>query len=167
MKKEVYLAGGCFWGVQAYFSLINGVDVTEVGYAQGDASIIPTYELVCTGKTKYTETVKVIFDDEIIKYTELLTYFFNIINPTSLNKQGGDIGTQYRTGIYSNDVQLLEDANKFITAEQSRYNNPIVVEVSKLTNYYKAETYHQDYLVKNPGGYCHVDLSKFKHITKK
>lgn len=156
--ETIYLAGGCFWGTQAYFDKVDGVLETEVGYANGILDN-PDYKLVCTGASGYAETTKIVFDNSKITLYKLLEHFFRTINPTSLNKQGGDIGTQYRTGIYSNNIAHREIAREFIELVQVNYETNIVVEVDYLKNYYKAEEYHQKYLDKNPGGYCHVDLS--------
>lgn len=164
--KKLYLAGGCFWGVEAYLQKVEGVVDTTVGYAQGHVAN-PSYEQVCTGKTGHTETVEVVYDEAVIDVALLLTYFFHIINPTVLNRQGNDRGTQYRTGIYSEDASDLMQAKHYIESRQTDYEQPIVVEVQKLKAFYPAEAYHQAYLLKNPGGYCHVDLSSIPKITKK
>lgn len=157
-NKEVYLAGGCFWGTQAYFDQVEGVVETEVGYANGIGEN-PTYEQVCTGATGYAETTKIIYDPKKINLYQILEHYFRTINPTSLNKQGGDIGTQYRTGVYivnNADKKVVED---FFELVKNNYDKEIVVENKLLENYFKAEEYHQKYLEKNPGGYCHVNLS--------
>ena len=156
--KEIYLAGGCFWGVAEYFSRISGVMETEVGYANGTKEN-PTYEQVCSGTTGHTETTLIKYDENLISLEELLSSFWKIINPTLLNRQGPDIGSQYRTGIYYKDEKDLEAINKSLLEEQSKYDSPIVTELMPLNAYYKAEEYHQDYLKKNPGGYCHIDLN--------
>lgn len=163
--KKLYLAGGCFWGVEAYFQAVDGVVATTVGYAQGHVDN-PSYEQVCTGKTGHAETVEVVYDEAIIDVEILLTHLFRIINPTVLNRQGNDRGTQYRTGIYSEDERDLLIARDYIEKRQVDYELPIVVEVQRLTLFFAAEEYHQDYLIKNPGGYCHVDLSSIPKITK-
>lgn len=156
--KQIYLAGGCFWGVEEYFSRIEGVVDTEVGYANGK-KMNPTYEQVCTGLTGHAETTYVKYDEKVISLEELLNRFFRIINPTILNRQGNDIGNQYRTGIYYTDFNDLEVINKVVAQEQKKYDKPIVTEVKELAFFYYAEDYHQDYLKKNPGGYCHVDMN--------
>lgn len=156
--KEIYLAGGCFWGLQAFFDLRKGVVETIVGYANGNTEN-PTYELVCTNKTGYAETVYIKYDEEEITLNKILEDFWKVIDPTLLNRQGGDIGTQYRTGIYYTDENDLNIIRNSIGYEQKKYNKPIVTEVEKLKNFYKAEEYHQKYLKKNPNGYCHIDLS--------
>ena len=156
--KTIYLAGGCFWGVEEYFSRIEGIIDTDVGYANGK-KISPTYEQVCTGLTGHAETVYIKFDDSILPLESILERFFKIIDPTLLNRQGGDIGNQYRTGIYYVDFDDLEIIKKVMEKEQLKYGDPIVTEVKELAFFYYAEDYHQDYLKKNPGGYCHIDMS--------
>ncbi len=157
--KEIYLAGGCFWGVEEYFARIDGVVETEVGYANGHKEN-PSYEEVCTGTTGHTETTYVKYDEEKIDLEILLKRFWNIIDPTVLNRQGPDRGTQYRTGIYYVDQGDLETINKSLEEVKNKYDKEIVTEIMELESYYKAEEYHQRYLKKNPGGYCHIDLSK-------
>lgn len=157
--KEIYFAGGCFWGVEEYMSRIDGVMDTEVGYANGTKEN-PTYEEVCTGITGHAETTYVKFDESIISLEELLNKFWNIIDPTLLNRQGPDIGNQYRTGIYYVDEEDLDVINKTLEEQKKKYSKPIVTEIMPLKCFYRAEEYHQDYLKKNPGGYCHIDLSK-------
>lgn len=164
-EKVIYLAGGCFWGTQAYFDQIDGVLETEVGYANGKVNN-PTYEQVCTGSTGFAETTKIIYDESIINLYQLLEHFFRTINPTSLNRQGGDIGTQYRTGIYTTNTKDNIIVNNFFELVKNNYKYKIVVENEKIKNFYKAEEYHQKYLEKNPNGYCHVDIS-LANIDKK
>lgn len=154
--KELYLAGGCFWGVQAYFDRMLGVVYTNVGYANGENEETDYYSIEETG---HAETLYVVYDSEILSLEELLGYFYGIIEPTVLNRQGNDIGTQYRTGIYYVDPGDLETIEIVTAKEQEKHSQPIVTEIEELQNYVLAEDYHQDYLVKNPGGYCHVDLS--------
>lgn len=156
-QKEIYLAGGCFWGVEAYFKKVDGIVDTEVGYINGLIEN-PTYRQVCSKSTGFAETTKIIYDPEKINLYQIFEHLFRIIDPTSLNKQGGDIGEQYRTGIYSNLLSDREQAYEFFELVKNNYDKPIVVEVDHVKNYYVAEEYHQDYLEKNPGGYCHVDL---------
>ncbi len=155
MKQTIYLAGGCFWGVDAYFKEIEGVDKTEAGYANGNSGDTYYENLK---NSDHAETVKVIYEDEEISLEKLLEYFYHIIDPFSINKQGGDMGRQYRTGIYSEDRKILEEVRKFLEEKQKNEEEKIQVEVEKLKNYIKAEEYHQDYLKKNPNGYCHVNL---------
>lgn len=157
--KEIVLAGGCFWGVEEYMSRINGVVDTKVGYANGTKQN-PTYEEVCTGTTGHVEACYVKFDEKIISLKELLNKFWNIIDPTLLNRQGPDIGNQYRTGIYYKDEKDLSIINETLKKEQKKYDKPIVTEIEKLKVFYDAEEYHQKYLKKNPGGYCHINLDE-------
>nr|WP_276939258.1 peptide-methionine (R)-S-oxide reductase MsrB [Helcococcus sueciensis] len=157
-EKEIFLAGGCFWGTQAYFNQIKGIIKTEVGYANGIGEN-PTYKQVCTGATGYAESVRIIYNPEEINLYQILEHYFRTIDPTSLNKQGGDIGTQYRTGIYTTNLDDRQFVQDFIILVKNNYSKEIVVEDKLLKNYYAAEEYHQNYLEKNPGGYCHVDLS--------
>jgi len=156
--NTIYLAGGCFWGVEGYFKRIEGVKGTTCGYANGRAEN-PSYEDVCRHDTGHAETVKVDFDDEVISLEDLLIYYFRIIDPVSVNKQGNDVGTQYRTGIYYTDENQLPVIKAAIEREQRKYNEKIAVEVLPIENFYSAEEYHQDYLDKNPNGYCHINLS--------
>lgn len=156
--QKIYFAGGCFWGVEAYFERIYGVADATVGYANGDGDST-TYEEVMKGENGFAETVEVIYDPELVSLNQLLTYFFKAIDPTTLNKQGNDIGTQYRTGIYyinEEDVPIIANA---IVAEQQFYDEVIVTEALPLTNYHLAEDAHQDYLQKHPNAYCHIDLT--------
>ena len=156
--REIHLAGGCFWGVEAYFERLPGVyDVTS-GYANGTTEN-PTYEDVLYKDTGHAETVHVLYDPSKVDLTTLLVYYFKIIDPTSLNKQGNDRGTQYRTGIYYTNPDDLETIEAVVEEEQKKYDKPLVVEITPLENYTLAEDYHQDYLEKNPNGYCHIDLS--------
>jgi peptide methionine sulfoxide reductase msrA/msrB len=160
MNKEIYLAGGCFWGTEHFLKLIGGVENTQVGYVNGNITN-PTYQQVCTGKTNFAETVKVVYDPEKVNLKLLLELYFKTIDPTSLNQQGHDRGTQYRTGIYYTDPADVSIIQTAIAEVRARYSSPVVVEVKPLENFYKAEEYHQDYLDKNPGGYCHLDPSLF------
>lgn len=158
--SEIYLAGGCFWGVEKYFALIDGVKDTDVGYANGNINN-PTYKDVVTGKTGFAETVKVIYDPNIVSLNFLLDMYYKVIDPTSLNKQGNDRGTQYRTGIYYTNPDDKKIIASSLNKLSKNYRKPIVVENLPLKNYYSAETYHQDYLDKNPNGYCHIPQSKY------
>lgn len=156
--KEIALAGGCFWGVDEYFSRKKGVISTKAGYANGIKEN-PTYNEVCTGRTGHAETVLVKYDEAVITLTEILEKFFKVIDPTILNRQGNDRGTQYRTGIYYLDEADIPQIEEFIESKRSEYSAPIVTEILPLKNFYDAEEYHQDYLKKNPRGYCHIDLN--------
>ena len=163
MIKTIYLAGGCFWGTAHLFSLVPGVDSAVAGYAN---SLIaePTYKQVCTGTTGAAETVKVVYESDSVGLSELLRLFFKSIDPTSLNRQGNDAGTQYRTGIYYTDDSDLEVIEAEYATIQRRHRQPLAVEVRPLKNFYPAEDYHQDYLYKNPDGYCHVDPALFREV---
>lgn len=157
-SKEIYLAGGCFWGVEAYFERIPGVVDAISGYANGNTQN-PTYEQVIYMGTGHAETVKVVYDPERVDLETILRHFFRIIDPTSLNRQGNDRGTQYRTGIYYTDASDAALITAALAREQSKWQKPLVVENEALDAFYVAEEYHQDYLAKNPNGYCHVDLN--------
>ncbi len=158
--KEIYFAGGCFWGTEHFFKLIHGVTNTEVGFANGNTDH-PTYKEVYTDTTGYAETVHVVYDEHIADLEFLLTMFFKAIDPTSLNRQGHDEGTRYRTGVYYTDESDLPVIRKVFAKQQALLSHPIVVEVEPLRNFYTAEDYHQDYLDKNPDGYCHLPLELF------
>lgn len=164
-QAEIYFAGGCFWGTEHFMQQIRGVKSTEVGYANGTIKD-PTYEQVCTGNTGAAETVKVTYDPQEVKLDLLLQLYFKTIDPTSLNRQGGDRGTQYRTGIYYTDKEDLPVIESAIAGLAKNYEKPIVVEVKPLSNFYGAEAYHQDYLDKNPGGYCHISPDLFDFAKK-
>ena len=155
--KKIVLGGGCFWGMEAYFKRFEGILKTEVGYANGH-TIDPTYKEVCTNTTGHAEVLYIEYDPSMITLEFLLMHLWKVIDPTLLNRQGGDIGSQYRTGIYYYDEAdlLIIEASK--EAEQQKYEKRIVTEVEPLKVYYPAEEYHQDYLTKNPGGYCHIKL---------
>ncbi|MEE1004935.1 MAG: peptide-methionine (S)-S-oxide reductase MsrA [Bacteroidaceae bacterium] len=161
MIKDIYLAGGCFWGTEHYFKQIKGVKETEVGFANGHTEN-PTYQEVYTDTTGFTETVHIKYNPEEVSLEFLLKMFFKAIDPTSFNKQGHDEGTRYRTGIYYINEEDIDVINKVYNEEQKHYNQPLAVEKMPLENYYSAEEYHQDYLDKNPTGYCHLPLSLFK-----
>lgn len=163
--SEIYLAGGCFWGTEHYFKQIEGVVETEVGYANGIIDH-PTYEQVCTDKTRFAETVRVAYDPTVVSLEFLLNLYFDAIDPVSVNQQGHDKGTQYRTGIYYVDKKDLPTIEKAYAEEQKKYKEPLAVEKQPLENFYRAEEYHQDYLDKNPDGYCHLPLSLFEHARK-
>ncbi len=155
--KKIVLGGGCFWGMEAYFKRFDGVLATEVGYANGH-TVDPTYKEVCTNTTGHAEVLVIDYDPEKISLDTLLTHLWKVIDPTSLNRQGGDIGSQYRTGVYYIDDADLPTILKSKEVEQAKYEKPIVTEVEPLKYYAAAEEYHQDYLKKNPGGYCHIKL---------
>ncbi len=163
MRKTIYLAGGCFWGVQAYFDQLKGVLATKAGYANGLTSF-PTYEEVKTGKTGHAETVKIDYDSDVLSLDDLLGHYLRFVDPYSIDKQGGDEGHQYRSGIYYTDLLDGIEANAYLS---SHLEKGYVIEIEMMRNFFPAEEYHQDYLKKNPGGYCHVDLSLAKEKEKK
>ncbi len=165
MKKMIYLAGGCFWGTEKYFACIPGVISTEVGYANGHTKA-PTYEEVCTNNTGYAETVKVEYDDEKVSLPFILNMYYDVIDPVSMNRQGNDIGTQYRTGIFYVDAADEPVTKESVNELQKNYKEKIAVKVEPLKEYYKAEEYHQNYLDKNPTGYCHIGADKFEKARK-
>lgn len=159
--SEIYLAGGCFWGTEKYIASIHGVLSTEVGYANGK-TLNPTYEEVCTNNTGHAETVHVVYDPGIVSLEFLLELYYEAIDPTSYNRQGGDFGIQYRTGIYYVDDKDLPVIESSISKLQKRIDKPIAIEVKRLENFSPAEEYHQKYLDKNPAGYCHIGRSKIE-----
>mgnify|MGYP000953345218 CR=1 FL=1 len=156
---EIWMAGGCFWGTQAYFSRVPGVMDTDVGYSNGRTQA-PAYDDL--KRTGHAETVHIVYDPQQVTLWALCGHLFRIIDPTSVNRQGGDIGTQYRTGIYYRNPRDGEVARRYIRAHQPDYDRPIAVEVQPLAGYWPAEKYHQEYLAKNPGGYCHVNLARLQ-----
>lgn len=155
--KEIVLAGGCFWGIEEYMSRIPGVKETKVGYANGHKEK-PSYEEVCHSNTGHAEACYIKYDDNVISLQTLLDKYWEVINPTSFNRQGNDIGCQYRTGIYYIDEEDLDTIKNSREREQQKYTKKIVTEVEPLKCFYDAEEYHQKYLKKNPGGYCHIPL---------
>ena len=163
--KEIYFAGGCFWGTEHLFQLIRGVVATEVGYANGKIDN-PTYEQVVSHTTGFAEAVKVKYDADEVNLPLLINIFFKSIDPTTIDRQGNDIGDNYRTGIYTTDEEAAETVKTEVAKLAKNYDKPVVVETIPLQNFYKAEDYHQDYLVKNPSGYCHIPLSVFDEAKK-
>lgn len=164
--KEIYLAGGCFWGVEKYFASINGVVATDVGYANGLTSN-PTYEDVVSKNTNHAETVHIVYDEKIVSLPFILDMYYKIIDPASVNKQGNDRGVQYRTGIYYLDDEQKNIAEKSLAGLAQKYKGKkIAIELMPIINYYKAEDYHQKYLDKNPFGYCHIGSDKFDEAKK-
>lgn len=159
--KEIYFAGGCFWGTEHFFQQVRGVTGTEVGYANGNTKN-PTYEEVVSHTTGFAETVKVKYDPEQVDVKLLIDLYFKTIDPTSIDKQGNDRGNQYRTGIYTTDKETQAIVKSEVEKLARNYSKPVVVETVALKNFYKAEDYHQDYLDKNPGGYCHIEPGLFE-----
>lgn len=161
----IYLAGGCFWGLEKMMQTIPGVVRATSGYANGDPSIKPTYEEVCNGRTGYRETVRVQYNEGKVSLDAILFAFFSAIDPTVQNKQGNDIGSQYQTGIYFTDETSAKIVDHIVKVEKNRYKN-FAVEIKPLESFYDAEEYHQDYLDKNPGGYCHITPKEIKMVEK-
>lgn len=159
--KAIFLAGGCFWGTEHYMGQFDGVVETVVGYANG-AVEAPSYEEVYTDQTGHVECVKVTYDEDMISLATLCRMFFRSIDPLLLNRQGGDCGTRYRTGIYWTDASDQPVVENIYAEVQSRYDKPLAVEKFPLKCFFPAEEYHQDYLLKNPEGYCHLSLATLK-----
>ena len=157
--RTIYLAGGCFWGLEAYFQRIDGVVDAVSGYANGRTAN-PSYEDVSHRHSGHAETVKVTYDADKLSLDDILQYYFRVVDPTSLNKQGNDIGEQYRSGIYYTDEADRAVIAAAIEREQKKFSLPVVVENKALEHFYEAEEYHQDYLAKNPNGYCHINIKK-------
>lgn len=160
--KTIYLAGGCFWGVEAYFQRLNGVINTEVGYANGNIDN-PKYEDLKKGIANHAETVKIEYDESCISLEKLLEHFLRFVNPYSIDKQGEDVGHQYRSGVYGNKSDIKYAIAYFNKVLRDDYK----IEVLELQNFFKAEEHHQAYLIKNPNGYCHVNLRLIKDDEKK
>ena len=159
--KDIYLAGGCFWGTEHYFKQVEGVVETEVGFANGHTEN-PTYEEVYTDETGNAETVHVKYNPEVVSLRFVLQLYFKAVDPVSLNKQGHDEGTRYRTGIYYTESADLPVVNEVFDEVQRHYDQPLAVERQPLERFFAADEYHQDYLEKNPTGYCHLPLSLFQ-----
>lgn len=156
--REIVFAGGCFWGVEEYFSRVDGVVETKVGYANG-TKVNPSYEEVCSGLTGHAEACYVKYDETTISLPELLTKYWEIVDPTVVNRQANDVGHQYRTGIFYIDPNDLDLINESKNNEQNKYDKSIVTEIKPLKCFYDAEAYHQSYLKKNPNGYCHIKFN--------
>ena len=153
---EIYLAGGCFWGLEEYFSRIEGVKKTTVGYANGQVEST-NYQLI--HQTDHAETVHLIYDEKRVSLREILLYYFRVIDPLSVNKQGNDVGRQYRTGVYYTDEGDKAVIEQVFAEQEKQLGQKIAVELEPLRHYVLAEDYHQDYLKKNPGGYCHINVN--------
>lgn len=157
--KTIYLAGGCFWGVEGYFAQLDGVLSTRVGYANG-VTEVTSYELI--GATDHTETLELVYDPAILDLPTLFRHYIRIIDPFSINRQGNDIGRQYRTGIYYRDAEDHQVVAPLLAEIGHKAGRPVAVELEPLRHFIEAESYHQDYLKKNPNGYCHIDLGLAK-----
>lgn len=162
--KEIYLAGGCFWGMQKFFDQFEGIISTEVGYANGPDKA-PSYEEVCNN-SGHAETLRIQYDESVLPLWKILDYYFMVIDPLSVNRQGNDIGIQYRTGIYYTDEAQLPEIYAVYTTIQDMAGSPLAVTVEKLENFFSAEEYHQKYLDKNPYGYCHIPKDYF-HLQER
>ena len=162
MEKQIYLAAGCFWGAEHYLKQIEGITFTQVGFANGNTDN-PTYEQVYTDQTGYAEAVEVEYESYTIPLRTILRLYFKAIDPTSLNRQGEDSGTRYRTGIYYTDKSDLPIIQEVMALEAKKYDAPLQVEVAPLKNFFSADEYHQDYLDKNPTGYCHLPIGLFAY----
>lgn len=160
-QVKVYLAGGCFWGISEFFSRIPGISSTVTGYANSLVAN-PTYPQVRAQETDAAETVEITFDPDVISFEQILHAFFLVIDPLSVNKQGHNVGRSYRTGIYYTDEATRTVGAKSLSELEQKLGRKPAVELLPLDNFYRAEEYHQDYLKKNPQGYCHVDLGKLK-----
>ncbi|MCR5185005.1 MAG: peptide-methionine (S)-S-oxide reductase MsrA [Bacilli bacterium] len=161
--KTIYFAGGCFWGVEKYFSMAKGVISTKVGYANGSKNN-PTYHDLKSGLDDASETVKIDYDENIISLEKLLELYLRVVDPFSINKQGEDEGVQYRTGIYYLDINEKEIIlNYFNRVGLRNY----AIEILPLKKFFDAEEYHQNYLNKNPQGYCHINMAKLRDDEKK
>jgi methionine-S-sulfoxide reductase len=158
--KTIYLAGGCFWGMQKFLDQFEGVKNTQVGYANGPDTA-PSYQEVCKS-SGHAETVRVDYAPEEISLTALLKFYFMVIDPLSVNRQGNDKGIQYRTGIYYTEDEQLPEIEAIYRAEEQKAGAKLAVELGRLRNFFPAEEYHQDYLIKNPNGYCHLSASHFE-----
>ena len=160
--KTIYLAGGCFWGMEAYYKLLEGIIDTEVGYANGNKEN-PKYEELKAHVANHAETLKLVYDESIISLEKILDNYLSVINPYNVNHQGEDYGEQYRTGVFSTDLLELEKIKQFFKYKEKEYNNgKFMIIIEPLRHFYPAEEYHQDYLDKNPHGYCHIKLPKKK-----
>ncbi|TVP96025.1 MAG: peptide-methionine (S)-S-oxide reductase [Acholeplasmatales bacterium] len=160
--KTIVFAGGCFWGVEAYFKLVEGVVDTEVGYIDGRKPH-PTYEEVCAG-IGHAEAVWVKYDENVVTLVTLLNHLFNIVDPTLRNRQGPDIGVQYRTGLYNFTAEEVPMIENYLVELAKQYTRKVHIDVKQTATFYPAEAYHQDYLDKNKNGYCHVNLSSVSRI---
>jgi methionine-S-sulfoxide reductase len=163
MEKKIYLAGGCFWGMEAFFKRAKGVLATRVGYANGTTAF-PKYEDLKSGKANHAETLQITYDDEAISLSKLLELYLRVVDPYSLDQQGEDKGHQFRTAIYYTDMLDGVTAEEYLS---SHLKPGYKIEIAQLRNFFPAEEYHQDYLDKNPGGYCHINLGLLKPEEKK
>ena len=166
MAKTIYLAGGCFWGIEHLMKALPGVVATTCGYANGTGEQDADYRTVCTGRTGFRETVRVEFDAAATSADALLYAFFQVIEPEAVNRQAHDVGTQYQAGVYwtPGDAEVEADVHRVMECERAR-TAAFAVEEKPLENFFAAEEYHQDYLDKNPYGYCHVPFATIKRLA--
>lgn len=165
MMKKIYLAGGCFWGLEQYMSVVKGVEKTQVGYANG-VTENPTYEEVCSGVTGHAETVEITYNEQLVSLAFLLWLFFDVIDPLSVNRQGNDVGSQYRSGIYYIHKEDAPVISREIKRLSDYLGQKTTIEVESLRAFYLAEEEHQKYLEKHPGGYCHIGQDKIERAAK-
>ena len=163
-SKVIYLAGGCFWGIEHLMQSIPGVLDAQSGYANGSGQADANYKTVCTGKTGFRETVRVEYDPKQVSLEAILCAYFYVVDTTVQDRQGEDVGTQYQTGIYYTDDMARQTVERI--AQLERTDRAFYVELGPLQNFYPAEEYHQDYLVKNPDGYCHVPLHEISLFSR-
>lgn len=163
--KTIFLAAGCFWGAQHYLKQIHGVVETETGFANGNTDN-PTYEEVYTDRTGYAEAVRVVFDPEVLPLKRLVQLYFDCIEPTSVNQQGEDRGTRYRTGVYYIEPEDRLTIQEVYDDVQRGYSAPLAVEVEPIRNFFPADESHQDYLDKHPDGYCHLPQALFEYARR-
>ena len=164
-SKVIYLAGGCFWGLEKLMRSVPGVLDATSGYANGCEGLDPTYTAVCGGNTGFRETVRVTYDPDIVSLETILFQFFSVIDPTQKNRQAHDVGTQYQTGVYYADEETQGTVEAVAAIERERHK-PFHVEIKPLENFFEAEDYHQNYLDKNPGGYCHIPPAAFRKAAQ-
>jgi methionine-S-sulfoxide reductase len=166
-NREIWLAAGCFWGAQKFFKMVDGVILTEVGFANG-WKVNPTYKEVYTDGTGHAECVHICYDADKVPLRELIGLFLKIVDPFSVNRQGEDEGTRYRTGIYYKDTERdLPEIEGVIQAFEESAGRAVAIEVEPVHCFYRAEEYHQNYLDKNPGGYCHLSPEIFELAKKR
>lgn len=163
--KTIFLAAGCFWGAQHYLKQIRGIVETETGFANGNTDN-PTYKEVYTDRTGYAEAVRVVFDPEVLPLKRLVQLYFDCIEPTSVNQQGEDKGTRYRTGIYYIEPEDRLTIQEVYDEVQRGYSAPLAVEVEPIRNFFPADESHQDYLDKHPDGYCHLPQALFEYARR-
>ena len=164
-NKTIYLAGGCFWGMEKLMQSIPGVIDAVSGYANGSGEADANYKTVCTGRTGFRETVRVTYDPNRVSLDQLLFAYFEVIDPAAVNRQGHDTGTQYQAGVYYADTESQATVERIFAIERARTPH-FAVESGPLKNFFPAEEYHQDYLEKNPGGYCHIPFAAIARLSQ-